>query len=209
MKLSLKQESLNNYCDDINYCNLLMCKYVLVGKAASGKDYCQNLFIKKGYTALKQYTTRPKRPNEKGDEYIFVSEKKIQKLIDEKKFISLKNFNNWYYGFTLEDFKKCDVAILSVGNIQDLEKLDQNILKCVTIIYLDIPIEIRKKRLKERYNGGKKDDSLKRRVEADEFDFLNYRTYDIRFLNNNDAVNFINKITPILKNHKKSTKHTK
>ena len=84
-----------------------MCKYVIVGKAASGKDWCQRLFIEQGYKPLRQYTTRPKRPNETGGEYRFVDEKKINRMKRNMKFASLKNFKGWYYGFTLEEFEKC------------------------------------------------------------------------------------------------------
>lgn len=171
-----------------------MCKYVIVGKAASGKDWCQELFVSNGYKPLRQYTTRPKRPHETGKEYHFVSMSKIEKMNKEKKFTSLKIFKGWYYGFTLEDFKKCDVAILSVGNILDLVNWHPDVLKFTTIIFLDIPIELRKKRLRTRYKGGNEDDDLMRRIKADEEDFKNFTYFDIKFTNNDDATKFINKI---------------
>lgn len=171
-----------------------MCKYVIVGKAASGKDWCQKLFVSGGYKPLKQYTTRPKRPNETGKEYHFVSKKTIEKMKDDHKFCSLKEFKGWYYGFTLDDFKKCDVGILSVGNISDLINWYPDVLKFTTIIFLDIPLDIRKKRLKSRYSGGNEDDSLIRRIEADENDFKNFNNFDIKFTSNDDATKFINKI---------------
>lgn len=171
-----------------------MCKYVIVGKAASGKDWCQNLFVEHGFKPLKQYTTRPKRPNETGKEYHFVSEKTIEKMQNEKKFCSLKVFKDWYYGFTLNDFKKCEVAILSVGNIYDLTNWYPEVLKFTTIIFLDIPTSVRRKRLKSRYSGGNEDDSLTRRIEADERDFQNFNIFDIKFTTNDEATKFINKI---------------
>lgn len=171
-----------------------MCKYVFVGKAASGKDWCQNLMVEHGYKPLKQYTTRPKRHYETGKEYHFVSKSRIERMNDENKFISLKVFKGWYYGFTLDDFKKCDVAILSVGNIMDLSQWHPDVLKLTTIIFLDIPMELRKKRLKKRYEGGNEDDDLVRRIVADENDFKNFNYFDIKFTNNDDAIKFINKI---------------
>lgn len=172
-----------------------MCKYVIVGKAASGKDWCQRLFVEQGYKPLRQYTTRPKRPNETGGEYHFVDEKKINRMKRNMKFASLKNFKGWYYGFTLEEFEKCDVAILSPGNISDLNTWFPNSLKFVTIIYLDIPMDIRKQRLSTRYEGGNEDDSVMRRINADEKDFENFKCFDIRFTHNDDATKYINKIT--------------
>lgn len=175
-----------------------MCKYVLVGKAASGKDYCQKVFMTRGYKQMKQYTTRPKRPNETGDEYHFISEERMKKMISEKRFISLKEFNGWYYGFTLEEFKRCDVAILNVGNINELETFYPNVLRMCTIIFIDTPLSVRKNRLKSRYTGGNEDDSLERRLEADEMDFKNFHTYDLRFGSSEDVVHFINKSTPVI-----------
>lgn len=171
-----------------------MCKYIFVGKAASGKDWCQRLMVENGYKPLKQYTTRPKRPNETGNEYNFVSKKTIEKMRHDLKFASLKNFKGWWYGFTLDDFKNCDVAILSVGNINDLNMWYPDVLRFSTIIYLDIPVEVRRQRLSTRYTGGNEDDSLERRIKADEKDFENFTCFDIRFTHNDDAVKYINKI---------------
>lgn len=172
-----------------------MCKYIIVGKAASGKDWLQNIFIERGYKPLIQYTTRPKRPYETGNEYHFCSKKKIENMNKKMKFASLKIFNDWFYGFTIDDLKKCDVAIMSPLNINDLKNWYPDILKLITIIYLDIPINVRKNRLETRYNGGNEDDSIARRVNADEKDFENFNYFDIRFTNNDEATAFINKIT--------------
>lgn len=174
-----------------------MCKFVLVGKAASGKDYCQKVFVERGYKPLKQYTTRPKRPNETGDEYHFISKKRMEKMIEEKKFISVKEFKGWYYGFTLDELEKCDVAILNVGNINDLATWYPNVLRMTTIIFIDTSLEVRRHRLSSRYSGGNEDDSLERRLEADERDFKNFHYYDLKFGSSEELVHFINKITPL------------
>ena len=172
-----------------------MCKYIIVGKAASGKDTTQNWFVERGFKPLRQFTTRPQRHNETGEEYHFVSEKSMKRMMTNNKFVSVRIFNDWYYGFTLDDLKKCDVAILSVGNIEDLNNFYPEEIRLCTIIYLDIPYEIRKKRLKSRYKKGKEDDPLERRMDADEVDFRNFNTYDIRFTSNEDVQKFINKIS--------------
>lgn len=172
-----------------------MVKYIIVGKAASGKDYAQSILVKKGFKPLLQYTTRPVRPNETGKEYHFTSEEKMEKMIKQEKFVSVKEFNSWYYGFTLDDYSKSGVAVLSPGNIIDLENKRPDLLRFSTIIYLDIPEKIRKERLKVRYDGGKKDDSANRRLKADKEDFKYFDCFDIRFTSNEEANDFINKIT--------------
>lgn len=171
-----------------------MAKYIIVGKAASGKDYAQNILIDKGYKPLLQYTTRPIRPNESGKEYHFTSIDKMEKMISQNKIASYRVFNSWYYGFTIDEFKKCDVAILSPGNIADLRNFYPELLKFSTIIYLDIPEKTRKERLQHRYDNGKKDDSVHRRLKADKEDFKLFEYYDIRFTKNEEANDFINKL---------------
>lgn len=171
-----------------------MCKYIIVGKAASGKDTTQGILTKKGFKPLRLYTTRPVRPNETGKEYHFVSKEKMETMISQNKFISVKVFNDWYYGFTLEDFKTCDVAILTPSNIVELRNSQPELMKFTTIIYLDIPEKIRKERLKKRYDGGKEDDSVSRRLRADKADFKLFNYFDVRFISNEDADAFVNNL---------------
>ena len=54
--------------------------------------------------------------------------------------------------------------------------------KNCSIIYLDIPLDIRKKRLLER---GDLNDKIQRRIDADEIDFANFNDYDILVNNSN------------------------
>ena len=54
--------------------------------------------------------------------------------------------------------------------------------KDCTIIYLDIPLEIRKERLKLR---GDLNDKIERRIDADEMDFGKFTDYDIVINNSN------------------------
>lgn len=171
-----------------------MVKYIIVGKAASGKDFAQSMLIKKGFKPLLQYTTRPVRPNETGKEYHFTSKEKMEKMIAQDKFVSVKVFNSWYYGFTIDDYLKSDVAVLSPGNIIDLMNNRPELLKFSTIIYLDIPEKVRKERLKVRYEGGNQDDSVNRRLKADRMDFKYFGYFDIRFTSNEEANEFINKL---------------
>ena len=172
-----------------------MVKYIIVGKAASGKDFAQNILVKKGFKPMLQYTSRPVRVNETGKEYHFKTKKEIEKMIEQKKFLSLKTFNNWYYGFTEDEYMKSDVAILSPGNLNDIQNYRPELLMFSTIIYLDIPEKIRKERLRKRYDGGKRDDTVNRRICADKEDFKYFNIYDVVFKTNEEANDFINKIT--------------
>ena len=81
-------------------------------------------------------------------------------MIREMKFLSVKNFKTWWYGFVKEDFEKCNVGIVSIGNINELKYNYPNLLNMCEIIYLDIPKDVRIKRLSNRYDGGTVDDLL-------------------------------------------------
>lgn len=144
-------------------------KIILIGKAASGKDFLQMQLVSNGLSPLRQYTTRPKRPTEVGDEYHFVLEEEFDSIVDN--LTSVQTFNGWRYGIDINEVFLSDVMIFSPANFFDMkELLDKNKI-LYTIVYLDIDEETRRDRLSVRYVGGNSDDSLERRLIADEKDF--------------------------------------
>ena len=178
-------------------------KIIIIGKAASGKDYLQKQLVSMGAIPLRQYTTRPKRPNEKGDEYHFVSEEEFDSI--SKKLQSIQNFNGWRYGYDMGEALESDVMIFSPGNyIEMLLSADiwmRNLSLCSTIVYLDIDEHIRRERLSKRYKGGNEDDSLERRLQADAEDFkfidnLDWNENDkhIKLCSENEVNDFLKKI---------------
>jgi guanylate kinase len=148
-------------------------RLILIGKAASGKDYFQKRLVDEGWIPLRQYTTRPKRPTEVGDEYHFVTEEEFDNI--SYKLVSVQNFNGWKYGFDMDEALKSDVMIFSPANFFnmvydfDIKNLELSISS--TVIYLDIDEYTRRERLSVRYVGGSEDDSLERRLRADADDF--------------------------------------
>ena len=67
-----------------------MDKFIIVGKAASGKDWLQKEMIKRGYVPMKQYTTREMRENETGNEYHFISQEEFEHMKEEGRFVSAR-----------------------------------------------------------------------------------------------------------------------
>ena len=66
---------MRHFLGDLFIKGLLFCyffsmkrKIILIGKAASGKDFFQKQLVSNGWIPLRQYTTRPKRPTEVGNE---------------------------------------------------------------------------------------------------------------------------------------------
>jgi len=171
-------------------------KYILVGKAASGKNFMQQKMISKGYIPMKQYTSRPIRENETGDEYHFVNNETFLKMKDEGKFVSANFYAIGWYGISLDELKKCDVAILSPANIKDIFEDNPELRNEFKIIYIDVPVEVRIERLKKRYVS-KFDDDNERRIQADENDFKLLTDWDLTVKNENEIISFVNNLHPI------------
>ena len=182
-------------------------KIIIIGKAASGKDFLQKQLVLKGWKPLKQYTTRPKRPKEFGDEYYFVSEEEFDSK--RHKLMSVQTFNGWKYGFDIDEALESDVMIFSPANFSDIVLGTEKDVKCLEIIidsnivYIDIDENTRRERLSKRYIGGSEDDSLERRLKADANDFEFFDSIDwdndptdrfIRLCNNEDVDNFLKKL---------------
>lgn len=179
-------------------------KIIIIGKAASGKDYLQKQLVSNGWIPLRQYTTRPKRPNEVGDEYHFVSEEEFDNIIH--KLMSVQSFNGWRYGYDIDEALASDVMIFSPANYFEMELSSRfksrKLSLCSTIVYLDIDEDTRRERLSKRYIGGNEDDSLERRLQADAKDFEFFDGLDwnyepdmcVRLRNENEVDEFLKKL---------------
>ena len=114
-------------------------KFIIIGKAASGKDFLQKQLVDRGWKPLRQYTTRPKRPTDIGDEYHFVTEDEFDSI--SYKLSSIQTFNGWRYGFDMDEMLESDVMIFSPANFfsmhfsSDMRSIEFN---RYTIVYLDV-----------------------------------------------------------------------
>lgn len=159
-------------------------KILLIGKSGSGKDFLMRKLIEKGLKGCLKMTTRPRRKNETQDiDYKFVSESEFIQSINENKFLVYQTFSvtpenrvpeNWYYGITLQEFEESQVFILTPG---EFEKITPEMRKGCFVVYLDIDRATREFRLLNRQD---KNDSIKRRLDADEVDFKNFKDYDLK-----------------------------
>jgi len=159
-------------------------KMIIIGKSGSGKDHLMRELIKKGLKPCVKYTTRPQRKNEiQGVNYNFISESEFQNLLNGNKFITTQNFTVtpynkdpeiWHYGITKEDFEISKVFIMTPGEFSNIDKETRK--KCF-VVYLDIDRVVREHRLFKRED---KNDSIKRRLDADEIDFKEFNDYDLK-----------------------------
>ena len=151
---------------------------ILVGKAASGKDFLKSKMERKGFKTGISHTTRKPRENEiDGVDYHFVDEVTFIEMIGQEKFIEYMEFNGWFYGQTEEDFNGADIMIMSKDGLDMLPKQYRD--QCI-VIYLDVPMDDRLKRLSSRND---KNDSIERRVTTDEAQFHGFTDYEIRITN--------------------------
>lgn len=151
---------------------------ILVGKAASGKDYLRKKFESRGYKYAVTYTTRPPREGEvNGKDYFFISEDESKKLIESGFFYEYVIFNGWVYGTSLTQFYTDDLFVMTPSGISKIKPEDR---RNSFIIYMDIDIQTRYDRLLNRDMPG---DSVQRRIQADELDFLKFNDYDLRITN--------------------------
>lgn len=153
----------------------------MCGKAASGKDHMRKQLERRGYRYGISYTTRPPREGEvNGRDYWFLSREDFTKKIEEGFFYEYVEFNGWFYGTSNEQFYFTDdVFIMTPHGISLIKPEDR---KTSFILFLDIPIEIRRERLSHRNDNN---DSIERRIQADERDFANFEDFDIRITNHN------------------------
>lgn len=158
-----------------------MNKIILAGKAASGKDHLRKIMEGRGFKYGISYTTRPSRVGEiDGRDYYFISESEFIDKIENNYWYEYIEFNGWFYGTSKKQFNAlCNLFIMTPKGISHIDPIDR---KECTIIYLDISVSERKKRLKNRNMPG---DSLDRRIQADENDFKLFNDYDIKITNPN------------------------
>ncbi len=159
-------------------------KVILLGKSGSGKDYLLRKLTEKGLKSGIKWTTRPSRKHEiQGITYNFVDWSTFEKSINNQEFICYQNFivtpegkdpETWYYGITKQEFESSQAFIMTP---YEFELLDKDLRKGCFIVYLDIDREIRKRRIQGR---GDKNDSVERRLDADELDFQKFSDYDLR-----------------------------
>jgi guanylate kinase len=153
-------------------------RIILVGRAASGKDYLRKKLEAQGFRYAVSYTTRPPREGEiDGVDYIFISPTEAQEMIKNDEFYEYVEFNGWVYGTSRDQFDEDDVFIMTPTG---LSHVDEDSRKKSFVIFIDIDEETRRERMANRNMPG---DSVDRRIEADRKDFENFTNYDIRITN--------------------------
>jgi len=159
-------------------------KCLVVGQSGSGKDFLMRKLVEKGLTGCLKMTTRPQRKHEtQGITYDFTTSSSFKEKIENDEFLCYQTFNvtpegrdpeTWYYGITKAEFERAQVFIMTPG---EFACIDAETRKNCFVVYLDIDREIREDRILGRND---KNDSVQRRLDADEEDFKGFGDYDLR-----------------------------
>ena len=175
-----KEEFLNSRVFDPNKKE----KLILLGKSGSGKDFLMRKLVEKKLRGCLKMTTRPQRKHEiQWVTYEFVADWTFKEKIDNDEFLVYQTFEvtpegknpeTWYYGITKEEFEKSQVFIMTPG---EFENITPEVRKGCFVVYLDIDRDTRESRILGRQD---KNDSVTRRLDADEIDFQNFKDYDLR-----------------------------
>ena len=159
-------------------------KVIILGKSGSGKNFLMRNLIEKNLKPCLKWTTRPQRKFEKGGiDYNFISESEFNRTIYDGRFLLHESFEVtpegkdpqvWYYGITNEEFESSQVFIMTPS---EFSKIPIDLRKGCFVVYLDIDRKVRESRIFKRDD---KNDSIIRRLDADEIDFANLIDYDLK-----------------------------
>lgn len=159
-------------------------KCIIMGGSGVGKDFLMRKLVEKGLKPCIKWTTRPIRKFEThGITYNFVDVDFFIDNINQNNFLTYQTFDvtpvdsepqTWYYGITNSDFNDSQVFIMTTG---EFAKITPEQRKSCFVVYLDIPRVVRESRLIKRED---KNDSIKRRLDSDEIDFLGFTDYDLK-----------------------------
>ena len=155
--------------------------------------------VKKGYSRIVRYTTRPKRKNEKQDiTYHFISDEEFKQKIEEGFFAESQSYNTefgvWYYGTSFEDLKNANnksVIILEPQSYRDIKNELPNNITCIYIYANNSTI---KKRLEKR---GDNPNEVIRRMGSDNEDFKGFENEVDRIVYNNNGDNIDDVVSKI------------
>lgn len=124
---------------------------ILVGPSASGKTYIGKELEKKNFLKVVTYTTREKRNGEiNGVDYHFLNIEEFKRLKANNYFFETVLYNNNYYGTAFNTITSNSYLIVEPSGLLKYQKLNN-----VISFYIDVDLETRKLRMKQRGDSEK------------------------------------------------------
>lgn len=178
---------------------------VLMGKTCAGKNAVVDSLKGEGYKQIITYTSRPRRRGEKnGREYHFISDEDFANKIDTGFFAEWKSYNvngkTWYYGSPTADIaeaitsKEKYVLILTPKGVSDIKHLINKSNSLIIYLYANRHTILN--RLKKRRDNN---DTIVRRMNADERDFKDALNICDKIVYNNDEDSLQDAVAKIIK----------
>ena len=105
---------------------------LLTGSSTSGKNTLANLLLKdRSFAQIITCTSRPRRPEEKGDEYYFLSKRDFS---DKSRFFEMENNHGNYYGLLKSELSsklKSKKKLIYILDPKGAYKLMTRLRKCL------------------------------------------------------------------------------
>jgi guanylate kinase len=151
-------------------------RIILVGPTASGKTFLRGKLEKKGFECDISYTSRPQRDGEiDGIHYHFLPNDVFEKMIVNGFFYEYVEYNGYYYGTGLNEWKTLPLFIMETDGIDHIKEEDRD--SCF-VIYVNPPVDERIKRMKEERKWNNQEVLDRIRTDNDKFD--NFDKFDIK-----------------------------
>ena len=151
---------------------------ILIGPSASGKTSIAKELIKNyNFKKFVTKTTRAPREGElDGEDYHFISVEKFLEKQKKNELIEYVNYNNNYYGTSIEEVSDDKVLIV---DIKGANKFYERLKSDVVIFY----VSCSKKVVEDRMRGrGDSENTIKSRLELDD------KYFDIKLLSHYDYI---------------------
>jgi len=162
-------------------------RLIVLGKSGSGKDFLMRGMAKLGVAPGVKTTTRPQRKAEvQWVTYEFVADRTFKEMSENGEFVVEQDFlvtpegrdpETWRYGLSKREFERAQSFIMTPA---EFYMIDAEARKRCFVVYLDIDRATREERVLRRRDMN---DSIKRRMDADDEDFAEFSKsgdYDLR-----------------------------
>ena len=162
-------------------------KLIVLGKSGSGKDYLMRHLANIGLVLGVKATTRPQRKGEiPGVTYDYLQSEIFLESLSAGGFLVSQSFvvtpegrdpETWHYGISRDEFDRAQAFIMTPA---EFYMIDAETRKGCFVVYLDIDRATREARVLRRRDMN---DSIKRRMDADDEDFAEFSKsgdYDLR-----------------------------
>lgn len=150
--------------------------FCILGESGSGKDSLVNYTLDKYKLNLKlvvSYTDRKKRENEReGVEHFFIDKDTMTSLLHQSdEIVAYTKIGDVRYCATLQDVENSDIYIIDPDGLKLFKEMCSERFNIVSI-YIDCPVEERRKRIQKR---GDSLDKFEARTSAENKQFAKFR----------------------------------